>query len=366
MLDELGLTTCADTIVGGPLLKGISGGERKRTSVGVELVVRPAMVFLDEPTSGLDSFSAVQLCQVLKKVADAGASVLFTIHQPSSEIFDSFDRMILMNKGRVMYQGSVVDVPMYFEDRGHPLPPKYNPADWIMNVAQSVKIEELDKQGYFPKDERQVADPFTDQVDGKDALGITLTKRTSSPDYDDSPHGMFTQIHMLFLRELKNMTRDKRVLGGRLGFSVVLSVLIGVLFIDVGEQPSYVPEVRIVVSNLRHCTGICVLNEADLSSNRRTELEQSFRRLDHGNDDGHDGDGHANFVGLPPRASNLCSRILNEPLLGRILLSFPFHGRSCCYSSPGSGDGDNYLLVGWIPIQLRHVLLEYLWISHGQ
>ena len=99
MLEELGLKKCADTIVGGALVKGISGGERKRTSVGVELVVKPALIFLDEPTSGLDSFSAVQLCQVLKKVANAGASVLFTIHQPSSEIFNSFDHLILMNQG---------------------------------------------------------------------------------------------------------------------------------------------------------------------------------------------------------------------------------------------------------------------------
>ena len=124
-----GLTHCADTYVGGALLKGISGGERKRTSVGVELVVKPAMVFLDEPTSGLDSFSAVQLCQVLKKVANAGSSVLFTIHQPASEIFRSFDRLILMNKGRVMYQGSVQGIPGYFAERGNPVPPNYNPAD---------------------------------------------------------------------------------------------------------------------------------------------------------------------------------------------------------------------------------------------
>lgn len=82
--------------------------------------------------SGLDSFSAVQLCQVLKKVANAGASVLFTIHQPSSEIFNSFDRLILMNQGRVMYQGSVDDVPSYFGARGHSNPQNYNPADWIM------------------------------------------------------------------------------------------------------------------------------------------------------------------------------------------------------------------------------------------
>jgi energy-coupling factor transporter ATP-binding protein EcfA2 len=90
------------------------------------------LVFLDEPTSGLDSFSAVQLCQVLKKVANAGASVLFTIHQPSSEIFNSFDRLILMNKGRVMFQGPVGDVPDYFGERGFPNPPNYNPADWVM------------------------------------------------------------------------------------------------------------------------------------------------------------------------------------------------------------------------------------------
>lgn len=132
MIAELGLTSCADTLVGGALLKGISGGERKRTSVGVELVTRPALVFLDEPTSGLDSFSAVQLCQVLKKVANAGASVLFTIHQPSSEIFNSFDRLILMNKGRIMYQGSVENVNSYFAERGHPVPANYNPADWVM------------------------------------------------------------------------------------------------------------------------------------------------------------------------------------------------------------------------------------------
>jgi len=67
MLEALGLNHCADTCIGGPLLKGISGGERKRTSVGVELVVKPALVFLDEPTSGLDSFS----------VSDGGPNLLF-------------------------------------------------------------------------------------------------------------------------------------------------------------------------------------------------------------------------------------------------------------------------------------------------
>ena len=99
---------------------------------------KPALVFLDEPTSGLDSYSAVQLCQVLKKVANAGASVLFTIHQPSSDIFKSFDNLILMNKGRVMFQGPVEEVPAFFDARSNPVPPNYNPADWIMVRRTSV------------------------------------------------------------------------------------------------------------------------------------------------------------------------------------------------------------------------------------
>jgi ABC-type multidrug transport system ATPase subunit len=241
MIKELGLVSCADTIVGGELIKGISGGERKRTSVGVELVVKPALVFLDEPTSGLDSFSAVQLCQVLKKVANAGASVLFTIHQPSSEIFDSFDHLILMNKGRVMYQGAVHDVPSFFAARGHPNPLNYNPADWIMTVAQSVPLEQLNKAGFFPRDERIMSDPFL-PGEGKDALGITITSRSNIGSLDERPPGVWTQIQLLMAREISNLRRDTIALVARFGLTTFLSVLIGIIFFDVGQQNSGVQE----------------------------------------------------------------------------------------------------------------------------
>lgn len=243
MIEELGLKSCADTIVGGALIKGISGGERKRTSVGVELVTKPALVFLDEPTSGLDSFSAVQLCQVLKKVANSGASVLFTIHQPSSEIFASFDHLILLNAGRVMYQGPVQAVPDYFADKGHPNPPNYNPADWIMNVAQSVDMEQLNKEGFFPADDREMEDPF-DAEDGKDALGITITRhsiRNGDLTWDDTPPNMVTQTSMLFKREISNLQRDTMAVGTRFGLTIFLGVLIGIIFLDVGRKDSTVP-----------------------------------------------------------------------------------------------------------------------------
>jgi energy-coupling factor transporter ATP-binding protein EcfA2 len=199
---------------------------------------------LDEPTSGLDSFSAVQLCQVLKKVANAGSSVLFTIHQPASEIFNSFDSLILLNKGRVMYNGPVPEVSEYFAARGHPLPKAYNPADWIMNVAQSVPFDELKQKKFFLEDERVIPDAFTGKVDGKDELGITLTERHSTGVFDDQPVGFTTEVSLLFQRELKNLTRDVAAVGARFGLTIFLSVLIGVIFWDVGATDPAESKVR--------------------------------------------------------------------------------------------------------------------------
>jgi len=155
MLTELGLNSCADTVIGGQLIRGISGGERKRTSVGVELVVKPGLIFLDEPTSGLDSYSALRIVQVLKKVATSGASVLLTIHQPASEVFNSFDHLLLLNKGRIMFQGNLNTMPQYFADRGHPLPINTNPADWVMYIAQTVDEKDLE-ESFFLSESAQI------------------------------------------------------------------------------------------------------------------------------------------------------------------------------------------------------------------
>lgn len=233
MLCELGLEKCADTFIGGALLKGISGGERKRTSVGVELVTRPALVFLDEPTSGLDSFNAVQLCQLLGKVAKAGSSVLFTIHQPSSEIFNAFDSLILLNQGRVMYQGSVEDVPNYYRSRGFPNPPNYNPGDWIMTVALTHSIEDLDEAGFFPADDRNLGEVFKvdENSSHHDVLGIT----DHQVDAGISQPGDCTQIQLLFEREFKNIFRATHALKARTGMTVMISLLIGCIFFQVAK-----------------------------------------------------------------------------------------------------------------------------------
>jgi len=108
-LSDLGLNECADVMIGGGLIKGISGGQRKRVSIGVEIITSPALLFLDEPTSGLDSFSAQSCIQLFKQIAKQNrAAILCTIHQPSSEVFVLFDDVVFMRQGRVFYQGETV------------------------------------------------------------------------------------------------------------------------------------------------------------------------------------------------------------------------------------------------------------------
>jgi len=86
-------------MIGGFTLKSISGGERKRTCIGYELITDPNLMLLDEPTSGLDSSTAYRICKLLKKEAENGMTIIATLHQPSGEIFDLFDRLIVLHDG---------------------------------------------------------------------------------------------------------------------------------------------------------------------------------------------------------------------------------------------------------------------------
>jgi len=104
LIKDLGLERCADTKVGNTFIRGLSGGERKRASIGVELITNPSLLFLDEPTTGLDSTTALNVLELLKKLAQNGRNIVSTIHQPSSEIFSQFDNLLLMVRGNVIYQ----------------------------------------------------------------------------------------------------------------------------------------------------------------------------------------------------------------------------------------------------------------------
>jgi len=123
LLNDLKLEKCADVLVGGNELKGISGGERKRTSIAFELVSDPQVIFLDEPTSGLDSLTAFVIVWYMKKLAASrNKTVAMTIHQPSSEIFHLFDDFIFIVAGRLVYQGLASESVDYFTSLGFRCP----------------------------------------------------------------------------------------------------------------------------------------------------------------------------------------------------------------------------------------------------
>jgi ABC-type multidrug transport system ATPase subunit len=97
IVDRLSLKNCRDTIIGGHMVKGLSGGERKRTSIGYELITDPNFLLCDEPTSGLDSTTSLKIIRMLKKEAvDRKTNIICTIHSPSSEIFSTLDRLLLL------------------------------------------------------------------------------------------------------------------------------------------------------------------------------------------------------------------------------------------------------------------------------
>ncbi|KAL5735601.1 hypothetical protein ACOSQ2_030389 [Xanthoceras sorbifolium] len=135
IIKELGLERCRHTRIGGGFVKGISGGERKRASIGYEILVDPSLLLLDEPTSGLDSTSASKLLQILQRVAKAGRTVITTIHQPSSRMFHMFDKLLLISEGYPVYYGKARESMEYFSSLRFIPEIAMNPAEFLIDLA---------------------------------------------------------------------------------------------------------------------------------------------------------------------------------------------------------------------------------------
>ncbi|XP_028777514.1 ABC transporter G family member 22 isoform X1 [Neltuma alba] len=132
---ELGLDRCKDTMIGGSFVRGVSGGERKRVCIGNEIIINPSLLFLDEPTSGLDSTTALKIVQMLQDIAEAGKTVVTTIHQPSSRLFHKFDKLILLGKGSLLYFGKASEAMPYFQSIGCSPLIAMNPAEFLLDLA---------------------------------------------------------------------------------------------------------------------------------------------------------------------------------------------------------------------------------------
>ncbi|KAL8027252.1 hypothetical protein ABFX02_14G083200 [Erythranthe guttata] len=150
VLETIELDGIKDSLVGLPDVDGLSTEQRKRLTIAVELVANPSIIFMDEPTTGLDARSAAIVMRAVKNVAETGRTIVCTIHQPSIDIFESFDEVILLKAGgRMIYGGPVgrqsSKLIEYFE--GIPSVPRirdnYNPATWMMDVSSTSSEAEL-------------------------------------------------------------------------------------------------------------------------------------------------------------------------------------------------------------------------------
>ena len=143
LMETLGIAKSKDTIIGGFMRRGISGGERKRVSVAHELIINPSILFLDEPTSGLDSSSAYNLMILLKDIASSGRAVMTTIHQPSSRLYNQLDQVMLLHEGKVAYHGNALEAESWFASHGLPLPHGTNLADHIIDCVTLSPVHKV-------------------------------------------------------------------------------------------------------------------------------------------------------------------------------------------------------------------------------
>lgn len=134
VIAELGLVKATDTIIGNDKNRGVSGGERRRASIAVQLLTDPAVLFLDEPTSGLDAFQSQAVMESMKKLAEDGRLVISVIHQPRSSIYEMFNKLLILSEGRTMFYGDAIDAVGHFQRYRYQCPEDFNPSDFFLDL----------------------------------------------------------------------------------------------------------------------------------------------------------------------------------------------------------------------------------------
>lgn len=245
MLHLLRLENCSDTYIGSSLLKGVSSGEKKRVSIGIELISDREVLFLDEPTTGLDSETALELIHLLKSIASTGICIVAVIHQPSKPIWDAFDNALFMVNGEVVYHGPASLVTEYFASRSFVCPSEYNPPDYLMFLLQTLgdgAIAELVNESK-PAIEKTIA-------------CINVSRKTFNDTRIERKLKQFTrvgpadQFAQLVAREYRSTLRDPSLVALRLSIALGFAIMIGFLFFQVGKSSPTSPSTVGLVASL--------------------------------------------------------------------------------------------------------------------
>uniref|UniRef100_A0A8C6L5T2 ATP-binding cassette sub-family G member 2-like n=1 Tax=Nothobranchius furzeri TaxID=105023 RepID=A0A8C6L5T2_NOTFU len=217
VVEDLGLTDCADTKIGTEFLRGVSGGERKRCSIGMELITSPSLLFLDEPTTGLDSNTANCIIGLLHKLSRRGKTVIFSIHQPRYSIFKLFDHLTLMHKGEIVYAGAADHALEYFTDLGYQIEAFNNPADFFMDITNG----DASSTCFITVPSCPLAEP---------AHGHKNT---------DNRLICVTQMRVVCGRTVKNILRNPQTSYAQLALNIFFSLLVGLIYY---QMPLTLPE----------------------------------------------------------------------------------------------------------------------------
>jgi ABC-type multidrug transport system ATPase subunit len=249
VLLELGMDHVANSKVGGSAgIRGVSGGERRRVSIGMELVTNPKILFLDEPTSGLDSHTAASIMGTLTKLARNGRMVFVSIHQPSETIFRQLDQVLLLSKGSKVFCGPPAEIETFFTECGFPCPHLANIADHILDVVScKASVELIKKQsknlnrssgpdGNFWSRETEEDDDNTPWSPHTEAL-MNLTPHTKEELVDADAHQpLDSELLILFWRTVTDTIRHPALLRLHLAVSVLLGVTTAAIFANVPDN----------------------------------------------------------------------------------------------------------------------------------
>jgi ABC-type multidrug transport system ATPase subunit len=224
-------------------VRHLSGGQRKRLSVALEIVDNPKIIFLDECTTGLDSSSAIKCVKILKQLANNGQTIICTIHQPSTLIMQFIDHIYAVSDGQCIYHGSFENLLPFMNELDLICPKSYNPIDYLMEVSHNAygeKVNELVEKIENGKNENY--------VQGHDDKSIAIQdveiKRMPS---------FFTQLKVLLHRNIVMILRDFTYTYFRIAAHLMLGILVGLLYGDIGNDASS------IINNFRMVYGIIIL-----------------------------------------------------------------------------------------------------------
>ncbi|XP_052820665.1 ATP-binding cassette sub-family G member 5-like isoform X1 [Mya arenaria] len=239
----MGLKDVADTRIGGSIIRGISGGERRRVTIAIQLLKDPDSILLDEPTSGLDSYTARHLVSNLRDLARRGKIVMLSLHQPSSDIYSLLDRIGIMSKGEFVYFGCAKGMVQYFTEVGYPCDKYTNPLDRYVDVASMDRRDKDSEIQSLIRVERLVKILKTSRLQ----LG---TFRRISDDFRRGPRagnreaverpGSARVLVTVIRRMYRNLFRDRADYMLRFFFLPAFCIMIIAFMGRIGTEPSSV------------------------------------------------------------------------------------------------------------------------------